>query len=165
MCVATLASCSGSRGRYAAEHFRTTRTNFVFVRDRVTKQWVNRRCELRVSTERKLPDPLETTESGTLLSVQLMGPGTAQSGGLNSIAFDVRDDKRVWAIEDVLHENDLDGRTSYQVQVQWPHPGAETQYRSGGDLLPPAAWRPAAQHLGTVGQRQQDAPRRHGLVG
>ena len=149
VCVATLASCSASRGRYTAEHFRTTRTNFVFVRDRVTKQWVNRRCELRVATERKIPDPLETTESGTLLSVQLMGPGTAQSGGLNSIAFDVREDKRVWAIEDVLHEDDLDGRTSYQLQVQWPHPGAETQYDPAeifylpplGDQ-PPNTWGP-----------------------
>jgi hypothetical protein len=99
-CLAALASCSTSSGRYSAEHFRTTRTNFVFVRDRVTKQWVNRRCELRVAIERKLPDPLETTENGTLLSVQLFGPGTAQSGGLNSIAFEVRDGKRVWVIED-----------------------------------------------------------------
>ena len=117
-----------SPGRYSAEHFRTTRTNFIFVRDRVTKQWVNRRCELRVSTERTLPDPLETAESGTLLSVQLMGPGTVQSGGLNSTTFDVRENRRVWVIEDVLHEDDVKGRTSYQVQVQWPHPGAETQY-------------------------------------
>lgn len=149
ICVATFASCSTSRSRYAAEHFRTTRTNFVFVRDRVTKQWVNRRCELRVATERKLPDPLETTESGTLLSVQLMRPGSAQSGGLNSVKFDVREDKRVWVIEDVLHEDDLDGRSSYQVQVQWPHPGAETQYDPAeifylpalGDQ-PPNTWGP-----------------------
>ena len=128
MYAASLASCSMSPGRYSAEHFRTTRTNFIFVRDRVTKQWVNRRCELRVSTERTLPDPLETAESGTLLSVQLMGPGTVQSGGLNSTTFDVRENRRVWVIEDVLHEDDVKGRTSYQVQVQWPHAGAETQY-------------------------------------
>ena len=63
MYAASLASCSMSPGRYSAKHFRTTRTNFIFVRDRVTKQWVNRRCELRVSTERTLPDPLRLAES------------------------------------------------------------------------------------------------------
>ena len=147
--IATLASCSASHGRYAAEHFRTTRTNFIYVRDRVSKQWVNRRCELRVALERKLPDPLQTNESGTLLSVQLLRPGSAESGGLNSVAFDVREGKRVWVIEDVLHDDDVTGRSSYQVQVEWPHPGAETQYDPAeifylpalGDQ-PPNTWGP-----------------------
>lgn len=127
---AILAACSVSAGRdrYAAEHFRTTRTNFVYVRDRVTKNWVNRRCELRVDVARPLPDPLQTNEDGTRLSVQLLRPESAETGGLNSVAFQVRDGKRVWVIDDVLHEDDVNGKTGYQVQVQWPKPGAETKY-------------------------------------
>lgn len=122
------AACSTQRGRYAAEHFRTTRTNFMFVRDRVTKNWVNRRCELRVPVARELPTPLRTEESGDLLSVQMLKPGTAESGGLKSIGFETRDGARVWAIEDVLDEHDVDGRTSYSVQVAWPKAGSETKY-------------------------------------
>ena len=128
VCAAMAGTCSAQRGRYAAEHFQTTRTNFIYVRDRLTKNWVNRQCELRVPVARELPDPLETSESGTLLSVQLMQPGTAQSGGLRSAKFAIRDGFRVWNIEDVLHESDVEGHTSYQVQVSWPRPGAEAKY-------------------------------------
>ena len=144
-----LGACSAASGRYAAEHFRTTRTNFVFVRDRVTKNWVNRQCELRVPAARELPNPLETSESGTLLSVQLMQPGSAQSGGLRSAQFETREGFRVWAIEDVLHEPDVDGHTSYYVQVSWPRTGAETKHDAAeifhlpalGDQ-PPNTWGP-----------------------
>ena len=44
------AGCSGvaPSGRYVAEHFRTTRTNFEYVRDRVTGQWIpfELRCQV-----------------------------------------------------------------------------------------------------------------------
>ena len=149
LCLTAIGTCTAQRGRYAAEHFRTTRTNFIYVRDRVTKNWVNRRCELRVPVARPLPNPLRTNDSGDLLSVQLMQPGTAETGGLNSIDFDTRDGYRVWVIEDVLHEPDVDGHTSYQVQISWPTPGAETKYDAAeifhlpmlGDQ-PPNTWGP-----------------------
>ena len=129
-CVTILASCSaaGHSGRYVAEHFRTTRTNFVYVRDRVTGHWVNRHCELRAPMARELPDPLKTDESGDLLSVQLFGPETVQTGGLQSVTFEVRDSFRVWVIDDVLHGPDVEGRTSYGVQVSWPRPGQPSRY-------------------------------------
>src|SRR4029450_13980150 len=107
---ATPTACSAQRGRYAAEHFRTTRTNFVYVRDSVTKNWVNRRCELRAPVARELPFPLSTPESGDLMSLQLMQPGTAKTGGLNSVEFETRDGYRLWSIEDVLREPALRGR-------------------------------------------------------
>jgi hypothetical protein len=121
-------ACSGQRGRYSAEHFRTTRTNFVYVRDAVTKNWVNRRCDLRAPVARELPDPLSTPESGDLMSLQLMQPGTAKSGGLNSVQFETRDGYRVWSIEDVLREPDVEGRSAYSVQISWPRRGSETKY-------------------------------------
>jgi hypothetical protein len=147
--MSVAAACSAQRGRYSAEHFRTTRTNFVYVRDRVTKNWVNRRCELRVPVKRELPDPLSSAETGDLLSVQLLQPGTAQTGGLHSVKFETTDGYRLWTIEDVLHESDVDGHTSYSVQISWPTPGTSTRYEDAeifhlpmlGDQ-PPNAWGP-----------------------
>src|SRR5262245_47988166 len=150
-CLATVVACwrPGQSGRYEAQHFRTTRTNFVYVRDRVTGQWMNRHCELRAPVARPLPDPLMTDEHGTLLSVQLFEPGSARSGGLRSVDFVVRDGFRVWAIDDVLRADDVAGRTSYGVQVSWPRTGQATRHdplelfhlpRLGND--PPDTWSP-----------------------
>jgi hypothetical protein len=142
-------STPGQSNRYVAEHFRTTRTNFVYVRDRVTGNWVNRHCELRVPVARDLPDPLTTDEHGDLLSVELFEPGSVQTAGLDSVTFDVRDGLRVWTIDDVLHQDDVEGRTSYGVQVSWPQAGEATRHdplelfhlpRLGND--PPESWSP-----------------------
>jgi len=148
---ALLGACSapGRRSRYVAEHFRTTRTNFVYVRDRVSGHWMNRHCELRVPIVRALPVPLQTDENGSLLSVQLLGPETAQTGGLRSVEFQVREGFRVWTIDDVLGPDDVQGRTSYGVQVAWPRPG-ETTWHDPLELFhlprlgdePPDTWGP-----------------------
>lgn len=146
-----LAACSpgGPKGRYGAEHFRTTRSNFVYVRDRVTGDWVNRRCELRAPVARPLPDPLMTDEDGSLLSVQLFDPESVRSAGLRSVDFAVRDGFRVWVVEDVLGADDVEGRTSYGVQVSWPQADESTRHdplelfhlpRLGND--PPGTWGP-----------------------
>jgi len=121
-------ACSAQRGRYAAEHYQTTRANTVYVRDRVTKNWVNRRCELRVSVKRDLPDPLTTPESGDLMSLELLQPGSARSGGLTSVRFETKDAYRVWSIEEILHKPDVEGQSSYSVQISWPRAGSETKY-------------------------------------
>ena len=150
-CLALVAACSTPtpRSRYDAEHFRTTRSNFVYVRDRVTGQWMNRHCELRVPVARKLPDPLMTDESGSLLSVEMFKPETAQTAGLRSVTFEVRDEFRVWTIDDVLDEADVAGRTSYDVQVAWPQRGQETRHDPlelfhlpGLQNDPPDTWSP-----------------------
>jgi len=147
--MAVACSHGGSSSRYAAEHFRTTRTNFVFVRDRVTGSWVNRHCELRVPVARELPEPLMTDEHGTLLSVQLFDPESVRSAGLRSVEFTIDDGFRVWIIDDVLHEADVEGHTSYGVQVAWPSAGESTRYdalelfhlpRLGSE--PPDTWSP-----------------------
>jgi len=116
---ALLGACSapGPRSRYVAEHFRTTRTNFVYVRDRVSGHWMNRHCELRVPVARPLPDPLMTEEHGSALSVQFHDPESVKTAGLRSVDFLVRDGSRVWVIDDVLEAADVEGETSYSVQV------------------------------------------------
>ena len=128
VCLATLMACSGPSGRYEAQNFRTTRSNFVYVRDRVTGEWMNRHCELRVPVARPLPDPLRTEDHGDALSVQLHDPVSVRTAGLRSIDFAVRDGFRVWVIDDVLDEADVDGETSYGVQVAWPRKGEETRH-------------------------------------
>src|SRR5688572_11471638 len=84
-CLATLMACSEPSGRYRAQSFRTTRSNFVYVRDRVTGEWMNRHCELRVPIARKIPDRLRTEDHGDALSVRLHDPVSVRSAGLRSI--------------------------------------------------------------------------------
>lgn len=149
--LAAAVGCSGAapQGRYAAEHFRTTRTNFEYVRDRVTGQWVNRHCELRAPLARRLPDPLTSEAHGDALSVELHAPGSVRSGGLQSVRFTVRDSYRVWVIDDVLRPPDVQGRTKYGVSVKWYTTDQETRYdplelfhmpRLGNE--PPGTWGP-----------------------
>jgi hypothetical protein len=150
-CLAIVTDCSsaGPPSRYVAEHFRTTRSNFVYVRDRVTGQWMNRHCELRAPVARQLPDPLTTDQHGDLLSVELFEPGSVRTGGIRSMGFEVRAGFRVWVIDDVLRLADLEGRTRYGVQVKWPEAGQATRYdplelfylpRLGNE--PPETWSP-----------------------
>jgi hypothetical protein len=149
--LALLGGCStpAPSSRYVAEHFRTTRSNFVYVRDRVTGSWMNRHCELRVPLARPFPDPLMTDEHGTALSVQYYEPESVRTGGLRSVAFDVRDDFRVWVIDNVLEPADVQGRSRYGVQVMWFQTGQPTRHdplelfylpRLGND--PPDTWSP-----------------------
>src|SRR5262249_56453485 len=100
-----------------------TASNCVCGRDRATGRGVTRHCELRTPVARPLPDPLTTDEHGDLLSVQLFEPESAQTAGLRSVDFEVRDGFRVWTIDDVLRAEDVEGRTSYGVQVAWPQTG------------------------------------------
>jgi hypothetical protein len=150
--AAAAVGCAGAAApssRYVAEHFHTTRTNFEYVRDRVTGQWMNRHCELRVSVARPLPEPLLTDAHGTALSIQLHEPGSVRSGGLQSVNFSVRDGFRVWVIDDVLRPADVQGRTKYGVSVKWYRTGQETQYdplelfhMPGLGNEPPGTWSP-----------------------
>src|SRR5262249_57013675 len=118
----------GCSARSRAARSGSTRTTFGSARERGTGQGVNRHCELRTPVARPLPDPLNTDEHGDLLSVQLFEPESAQSGGLRSVDFEVRDGFRVWTIDDVLHAEDVEGRTSYGVQVDWPQSGQPTRH-------------------------------------
>ena len=128
--VAAALGCSvvAPQGRYVVEHDRSTRSNFPYIRDRVSGDWVNRRCELRVPVARRLPEPLTGAGHGDALSLQLHHPGSVQSGGLRSVDFTLRDGFRVWRIDDVLRPSDVQGRTRYGVQVKWYRTGQETLY-------------------------------------
>ena len=128
--LAAAVGCSGAaaQGRYEIEHDRSTRSNFAYVRDRVTGDWMNRRCELRVPLARRLPESITRDAHGDALSVQLHQPGTVSSDGLRSLKFALRDGYRVWVIEDVLRPSDVRGTTRYGVQVKWYRTGQETLY-------------------------------------
>src|SRR5262245_55794103 len=130
--LAILAGCEnagvGSSSRYAAENFRTTRTNFVYVRDKVTGQWVNRRCELRAPVARPIPEPLTTSEDGDRLSVQLFDRESVRSAGIQSVHPETRDGFRVWVIENALRADDVAGRTRYGVSVSWPQRDQPTHH-------------------------------------
>ena len=134
-CVAVLAlllaaGCSQAleRGRYRMATDPASRHGLRYVKDRETGQWVNRECELRVSAERELPEPLQDEAHGSKLHVSVFKPETVSSGLLLSIDFELRDGYRVWRGADVLDEDDLAGRLAYGIQVSWPQTGGETRH-------------------------------------
>lgn len=107
-----------------------SRYDFRYVMDRESRRWVQRECELRVSTERHLPDPLLDPEYGNRLQVSLSKSQSLGSAGLMSLDFETRDGYRVWQIRDVLDQDDAKGVTSYGVTVSWPHEGESTEWNA-----------------------------------
>jgi hypothetical protein len=105
-----------------------SRYHFKYVRDRTTKRWVGRDCELRVSAKRKLPKPLRDPEHGDLLSVQVVTSMSVESVYYASYEPKLVDGYRLWSIQQALGRDDLKGRVSYLVSVSWPDPGKETQH-------------------------------------
>jgi len=157
--VVLTAACSqpiAGQGRYRMARDPGSRHDFLYVQDSVTGLWVIRDCELRVSEQRVLPEPLLDDAHGSKLDVSIFRPGSVESGLLLSIDFELRDGHRVWRGGDVPDESDLAGRVAYGIQVEWPQEGQETRYEPLevialpplGDT-PPDAWGPylRAGHL------------------
>jgi hypothetical protein len=155
--ILVAAGCAGSGGgssRYALVRDPGSRYDFRYVMDKETRRWVQREVELRVSVDRKIPNPLQDPQNGSLLSVQLVKPGSAQTGGIFTMDFDTRDGYRVWQIRDVMHEADITGRVSYVVTIKWPHAGKSDEYDDNevfpmpepGNIAPDewSAWKPAS---------------------
>jgi hypothetical protein len=132
--LAALASLLGLRcakgpaARYVLAADPGSRSGFEYVRDRTTGRWLYREFELRVDTLRPLPDPLTDEASGTRLSLQLLKPGSAQTGGLRSAEPRTADGYRVWSGADVIGREDVDGKVAYGITVSWPREGVETRY-------------------------------------
>jgi hypothetical protein len=134
------AGCAGppSSGRYVLAEDPGSRYGFEFVQDRETGRWVQRACELRVSAERVLPDPLNDPEHGSLMHVDLLKPGSIEGAGIRTLDPDLRDGYRLWYITQVLGEHDLAGTVDYGIQVKWPETGQETRFELLEIIHPPA---------------------------
>jgi hypothetical protein len=121
-----LFACSGTAvpggGRYVMQKDPGSRHDFTYVWDSVGKQWVQRDCELRVSAQRGLPEPLNDPQHGNTLSVQVFRPISVGSAAMSSLEYTVRDGYRIWRIAQSLHEEDLSGRVAYGIQLKWPQP-------------------------------------------
>lgn len=147
---------SGANGgsRYVLTRDPGSRYDFRYVMDQQTHQWVQREAELRVSVDRKIPSPLLDPDDGSLLSVQLVKPGSSQTGGLFSMDFETRDGFRVWKIRDVMREADIKGSVRYVVTIKWPRAGQPTAFDDNEVFFMPApgnvapnewsAWKPAS---------------------
>ncbi|MEO7998409.1 MAG: hypothetical protein ABI852_13245 [Gemmatimonadaceae bacterium] len=146
------AGCAGPGGgssRYTLATLPGSRYDFRYVMDKQTRRWVQRDVELRVSVDRKIPEPLLDPKSGNLLSVQLVKPGSAQTGGIDKMDFEIRDGYRVWKIRDVMHEQDIKGDIRYVITIKWPHDGQSTEYdptevfpMPAPGNVPPDEWSP-----------------------
>jgi hypothetical protein len=98
--ILAFVGCIGgtSAGRYTMATDPGARYGFRYVRDRESGLWVHRECEVRVSAQRKLPDPISDAEGGDRLHSQ---------------RFD---------------GNDLQGRSAFGVQVEHPKPGEPSDW-------------------------------------
>jgi len=124
--VLVVCACAQGRSRYVAARDPGSRGSARYVQDRQTGKWVIRDVELRVSVDRALPDPLQDPEHGSLLSASVFGPISVSSGLLYSLNFEIRDGYRVWHGGQIMHGEDLQGKISYGVTVEWPRPGQPT---------------------------------------
>lgn len=149
------AGCAGGgSSRYTLATLPGSRYDFRYVMDKETRRWVQRDVELRVSVNRKMPEPLLDPKNGNLLSVQLVKPGSSQTGGIDTMDYETRDGYRVWKIRDVMHEEDMKGSVRYVITVAWPREGQTTEYDDNeifpmpapGNVAPDvwSAWKPAS---------------------
>lgn len=86
--------------------------------DLQTKLWLERQVQLRVSTQRKLPEPPVTTEQGSLLQCTDFDPGGCGTGNLNPNKFVIKEGYRVWQWKNNINKNDLNGQKSFGISVE-----------------------------------------------
>jgi hypothetical protein len=149
----TLAGCADTGGRYRVRVDPASRYSFRYVQERSTGLWVHRECEVRVSTKRRLPDPISSPEHGDMLHSSRFEPGAVGTGNLSPAKFVVQDGYRVWNFREILTEDDFNGETSFGIQVEWPVDGEPTRHEPlelfalppPGDMPPNqwSAWRTA----------------------
>jgi hypothetical protein len=148
LAAATLAAgcAADSGGRYRVSVDPASRYSFKYVQDRGSGLWVHRECEVRVSTKRKLPDPISDAEHGDMLHSSRFEPGAVGTGNLSPTKFVVEDGYRVWRFQELLTEDDYAGKTSFGVQVEWPVEGEPTRHEPLELFaLPPPGDTPANQ--------------------
>lgn len=126
--LTSLTACADTSGRYRVRADPGSRYSFRYVQDRDTGLWVHRECEVRVSTKRKLPDPISPPEHGDLLHSSRFEPGAVGTGNLVPEQFVIRDGYRVWSFRELLTEDDFNGETSFGIQVEWPVEGGPTRH-------------------------------------
>lgn len=87
------------------------------VYDLNTKKWLQRQIQLRVSTSRKLPEPLISLEHGNLLHCTDYDPGGCGTGNLVPDRFVVRDAFKIWQWRKAMNREDLQGKNSFSISV------------------------------------------------
>lgn len=125
--VTLLAACVDGGGRYRVRVDPVSRYSFRYVQDRSSGLWVHRECEVRVSTKRRLPDPISTTEHGDLLHSSRFESGAVGTGNLIPGEFVVEGGYRVWRFRELLTEDDYEGKTIFGIQVEWPVEGGPSR--------------------------------------
>jgi hypothetical protein len=128
MMLAAWAGCADTSGRYRVRVDPASRYSFRYVQDRSSGLWVHRECEVRVSTRRRLPDPLSDPEHGDMLHSSRFEPGSTGTGNLSPTRFVVEDGYRVWRFQELLGENDFTGQASFGIQVEWPVDGGPSRH-------------------------------------
>lgn len=87
------------------------------VYDLLTKKWLQRQVQLRVSSSRKLPDPLISPEHGNLLHCTDYDSGGCGTGNLVPDRFVLRDEFRIWQWRKAINQDNLQGKNSFSISV------------------------------------------------
>lgn len=94
--------------------------------DLQTKLWLERQVQLRVSTLRRMPDPLITNEHGSLMHCTDCDPGGCGTGNLNPNRFVVNGGYRVWQWKNHVNKDDLKGQRGFGITVDQISAGGDT---------------------------------------
>lgn len=95
-----------------------------WLQDRETGRYPHAHCQLRVSIERSLPEPITSTATGDLLSKTYLTAVTMESADIVLTDVIVADGWRTWLWRDLPDAARLQGRGRLAVTVRWPQPDA-----------------------------------------
>ena len=129
-----------------------------WVMDRESGAWVHLHCELRVSDERPLPEPLRHEDYGDMLSFTDLQPQSMGSAGIAPSEYKEREGHRVWLWRTLARPSTLEGRAGFSVQASWPTDDGPPRFEAMEVFnLPPltelepyqwSPWRPADEVRG-----------------
>ncbi|MBI4911474.1 MAG: hypothetical protein HY823_01950 [Acidobacteria bacterium] len=121
--IASACSSGTPRSRYVVATDPGSRYNFRYMKDRQSGQWIHIHCEMRVSDQRPLPNPISRPDQGDLLSFTFFTSRSMGSAGIVPSSFLKRDGHKVWLYREVGLPEHLDGTAALSVQVHWPAEG------------------------------------------
>lgn len=117
--------------------------------DRESGRYPHAHCELRVSVERPLPEPLTSAATGDLLEKTVITAATLESAGIVLTDVVVADGWRTWLWRDLPDAARVQGSSRLAIAVRWPNPDG-TLRREPTELFalpaleahPPWRWSP-----------------------
>lgn len=85
-----------------------------------SKKWPQRQVQVRVSHQRKLPNPLSDQHHGDMLHTTDFFPEGCSSGSLVPSRYTERDGYKMWQFTNTVDADDIKGLKSFGIGVEFP---------------------------------------------